>query len=181
MTRLVEDSGCSITGMPADCGSSAMASFTRSRTSWRAVMRSVPRLKSSMICDSACDRGRADDVDVGNAAQRSSIGMVMSSSTSAEVIPGPSVWISTFGGANSGKTSTGILRSSRTPNSTMPMPMASTRKRNLRLDPTIQANTQTPPTLGSRFLLGPSTRSPQGRRFRASVMPIRDALESKAV
>jgi hypothetical protein len=54
------------------------------------------------------------------------------------------------------------LRSSRTPNSTMPMPMARTRNRNLRLDPTIQANTQTPPTLGcTNFLLGPSTRRPK--------------------
>jgi len=52
MTRLVEDRGWSITGMPEDLGSSAIASFRRSCTRWRAAMRSVPILKSSTTCDS---------------------------------------------------------------------------------------------------------------------------------
>ena len=64
----------------------------------------------------------------------------MSSSTSVEVMPGPSVWISTLGGANSGNTSTGILRSCWVPKTNSVAAMASTRKRNLRLEPMIQVN-----------------------------------------
>lgn len=64
----------------------------------------------------------------------------MSSSTSMAVMPGPSVWISTLGGANSGNTSTGIFCSCWVPKTNSIAAMASTRKRNLRLEPMIQVN-----------------------------------------
>lgn len=71
----------------------------------------------------------------------SSIGIVMSSSISADVMPFPSVCTSTLGGANSGKTSTGMRRSSSGPKTSSAAYAGRTRKRNLRLERTSQANT----------------------------------------
>src|SRR5207244_6759147 len=68
----------------------------------------------------------------------SSIGTVINSSTSFAVMPMPSVWISTMGGANSGKTSTGMERSRSAPKYIIAAAAAITRNRNFRLDPTIQ-------------------------------------------
>ena len=68
----------------------------------------------------------------------SSRGRVISSSTSDAVMPMPSVWISTKGGANSGKTSTGMERIRSMPKYISAAAMATTRKRNFKLDPTIQ-------------------------------------------
>ena len=51
ITRLVDDKGESITGMPDDCGNSAIASFRRSDRRCRASMRSVPILNMTVICD----------------------------------------------------------------------------------------------------------------------------------
>ena len=56
---------------------------------------------------------------------------------SAEDIPWPSVCTSTLGGANSGKTSTGMLRNRATPKYTSATAPASTTNRNFRLDATI--------------------------------------------
>ena len=71
----------------------------------------------------------------------SSIGMVISSSTSAVDMPMPSVWISTSGGANSGKTSTGIVAQQLDAETTISAAAAAaTRNRNFRLDPMIQRN-----------------------------------------
>ena len=42
ITRLVADSGCSITGGAAQVGSAAVTEAIRSETSWRALSRSVP-------------------------------------------------------------------------------------------------------------------------------------------
>ena len=67
-----------------------------------------------------------------------SIGMVTSSSTSAAERPRHGVWISTRGGANSGKTSTGIRASWPTPKNISEAANATTRKRNLRLAATIE-------------------------------------------
>ena len=64
----------------------------------------------------------------------------MSSSTSAVVIPMPSVWISTRGGANSGKTSTGKSLTALEPTTTIATASAMMRKRNFRLAPMIQRN-----------------------------------------
>ena len=130
MTRLVDESGCSMTGMPADCGSSAMAILRRSCTRCRATRRSVPGLKSITTCDSAPPEEERMTSMPGTPRSESSMGMVISSSTSVEVMPGPSVWISIFGGANSGNTSTGILRSCCEPKATSAAAAATTRKRN---------------------------------------------------
>src|SRR4029077_2611265 len=67
-----------------------------------------------------------------------SIGMVMRVSTSSVDIPRPSVWTSTKGGANSGKTSTGMLLTRVAPYATIPTANATTMKRKWRLDRTIQ-------------------------------------------
>ena len=52
-------------------------------------------------------------------------------------MPSPSVCTSTNGGANSGKTSTGMSRTRVAPMTSMPTPSATTMKRNCRLDLTI--------------------------------------------
>ena len=62
----------------------------------------------------------------------------MSSSTSAAERPTHAVWISTLGGANSGKTSTGALLSCQAPPSISRMPPNTTSVRNRRLVRTIQ-------------------------------------------
>src|SRR5918992_1987975 len=74
----------------------------------------------------------------------SSIGIVMSSSTSVEVLPIASVWTSTIGGANSGKTSIFASRVWRKPKTRMAAAakIASQRKRRLRA--TIQRITACP-------------------------------------
>src|SRR5919112_438579 len=68
----------------------------------------------------------------------SSSGMVISSSTCSEELPTAMVWISTCGGANSGKTSTSALRVSPMPKTISAAAANSTSHRNRRLDPTIQ-------------------------------------------
>ena len=148
MTRLVDDSGCSMTGMPDDCGSSAIASLRRSCTRWRASIRSVPILKSSTTWDRPTTDDERTYSTPGMPRSWSSIGIVISSSTSVDVMPGPSVWISTFGGANSGNTSIGIRCSCWVPNVSKAMAAANTRKRNFRLDPIIQRNISAPSSPG---------------------------------
>src|SRR5439155_404337 len=123
-------------------------SFTRSCTRCRASMRSVPILNRTVTCE----RARTDEERItstfGMPLSASSMGIVIISSTSAAVIPGPSVWISTFGGANSGKTSTGILRSSWLPKTSKAAASANRRNRNLKLEPTTQRNINLPPDPG---------------------------------
>jgi hypothetical protein len=148
--RLVDDSGCSITGMPDDCGSAASAICRSSETRRRASITSSPSLKISRMSD----RPRTDFDRItsspGVPRSTSSIGIVISSSISAAVIPGPWVWISTLGGANSGKTSIGIVRSCSEPNTSKAADAANNKKRNFRLVPMIQPNIAAPSS--SRFL-----------------------------
>src|SRR2546422_7716702 len=99
---------------------------------------SVPSLKMRRIADRPVTDLERRMSSSGVPLSCSSIGRVISSSTSLAVMPMPSVWISTMGGANSGKTSTGIERRRSMPKYIIPAAMAITRKRNLRLDPTIQ-------------------------------------------
>src|SRR5215211_7287998 len=68
----------------------------------------------------------------------SSSGMVISSSTCSEELPTATVWISTIGGANSGKTSRSALRVSPMPKTISAAAAKSTSHRNRSLDPTIQ-------------------------------------------
>src|SRR5215211_3181387 len=67
-----------------------------------------------------------------------SSGTVISSSTCSEELPTAMVWISTIGGANSGKTSTSALRVSPMPKTMSAAAANSTNHRNRKLDPTIQ-------------------------------------------
>src|SRR5829696_8209752 len=67
-----------------------------------------------------------------------SSGVVISSSTCCEELPTAMVWISTIGGANSGKTSTSALRVSPIPKTISAAATNSTSHRNRKLDPTIQ-------------------------------------------
>src|SRR5215210_6386003 len=67
-----------------------------------------------------------------------SSGTVISSSTCSEELPTATVWISTIGGANSGKTSTSALRVSPMPKTISAAATKSTSHRNRKLDPTIQ-------------------------------------------
>ena len=60
MTRLVDDSGCSITGGAAQVGRLGATCCSRSWTSWRERMRSVPGSKIISICESwPSDRERS--------------------------------------------------------------------------------------------------------------------------
>ena len=61
MTRLVADSGCSMTGGAAQVGSVGVTVASRSWTSWRACSRSVPGLKISSIDGQLRHRLRAHD------------------------------------------------------------------------------------------------------------------------
>jgi hypothetical protein len=140
MTRLVDDSGWSMTGGPMPTGSRVAASWRRSCTSWRAWTISVPCLKMRTIEDIAITVLDLMVAISGVALSVSSMGTVINSSTSWVVIPMPSVWISTRGGANSGKTSTGRSETRPNPRANMAAEMATTRYRNLRLEPMIQRN-----------------------------------------
>ena len=115
MTRLVADSGWIMTGGAAHRGNVEDTAAIRSATSCRAVRRSSPSLKMSSICESC-----STDLDLitsspGTPLSACSIGTVTRDSTSVADRPSARVWISTFGGANSGKTSTGVPRSCWTP------------------------------------------------------------------
>src|SRR5262245_59921963 len=145
MTRLVADNGCSMIGGPIPPGNCAPACWSRSCTSCRACNRSVPRLNRSTIWDSAFTDLERTTSSPGVPRSSSSIGTVISSSTSAVDIPMPSVWTSTSDGATSGKTSTGMCRTWFAPIATIAMATAITRKRNLRLEPMIQRNIRNAP------------------------------------
>ena len=76
-------------------------------TSWRALSSSVPLLEDEPDRRELRDGLRAQLVDARRCpGSCSSIGTVISSSTSVEELPSAIVWISTCGGANSGNTST---------------------------------------------------------------------------
>src|SRR5438093_7702813 len=53
MTRLVDDSGCRMIGMPADCGRLEIPSFTGACTRCGASMRAVPTLSRTVTCERA--------------------------------------------------------------------------------------------------------------------------------
>ncbi len=67
-----------------------------------------------------------------------SAGIVMSCSTSSAESPSASVWISTYGGVNSGSTSTGALRARLMPTAKSNAAAATIRSRNRRLVPMIE-------------------------------------------
>src|ERR671916_1705831 len=138
MSRLVDDNGCNMTGGAAQVGNVGIAVCMRSATCCRAVMRSVPGSKIITIVEYwGTDLERMTS-SRGTPLSACSIGMVIKASTSAAERPIAAVCTSTFGGANSGKTSTGMARSSPPPKTIIATARPTTRYLNLRLDPTIQ-------------------------------------------
>src|SRR5215216_3424751 len=137
-TRLVEESGGIIQGGLAQVGRLGDASVRRSCTNCRASYRSVSLLKRSSICErSETDLERISSRP-GSPFSWFSSGTVTSSSTCSEELPTAMVWISTRGGANSGKTSRSALRVSPMPKTMSAAAAKSTSHRNRKLDPTIQ-------------------------------------------
>ena len=138
ITRLVDESGCSMIGGAAHVGRFGATLCNRSCTSCRERIRSVPGSKMSSICESWPTDLERSTSSAGMPASACSRGTVTRVSVSSGVSPRVTVWISTFGGANSGNTSTGMSRSCVMPNSIIAPPRATTRKRNRMLVETIQ-------------------------------------------
>src|SRR5918992_4966740 len=137
-TRAVDDSGGIMKGGLAQVGKLGDAAVRRSCTNCRASYRSVSLLKMSWICErSATDLERISS-SPGIPFSSFSSGTVISSSTCSEELPIAMVWISTCGGANSGKTSTSALRVSPIPKIISAAAAKITSHRNRKLDPTIQ-------------------------------------------
>src|ERR687893_463751 len=138
MTRAVDENGGIRKGGLAQVGNSGAAAVRRSCTNCRDSYRSTSLLKMSWICErSATDLERISS-SPGIPFSWSSSGTVISSSTCSEELPIARVWISTCGGANSGKTSTSALRVSPMPKIISAAAAKITSHRNRRLDPTIQ-------------------------------------------
>src|SRR5919202_6831444 len=152
MIRLVDDSGGIIHGGLAQLGSVGVICAMRSCTSWRARSSSVPRSKISWIEESwATDLERSASRP-GSPLSACSIGTVISSSTSLEEFPSAIVWISTRGGANSGKTSTFALGIRAIPKTISATAAKTISHRKCRLLETIQRMTRCPraPSVASR-------------------------------
>lgn len=138
MTRLVAESGGIMCGGLAQVGSLGVTCEMRSSTSWRTLPTSAPRSKTSCMEDrSATDLERISATP-STPVSCSSSGIVMSRSTSDEELPSAMVWISTRGGANSGKTSTGASRTWVSPRTIIPMAARITSHLKRRLEPTVQ-------------------------------------------
>ncbi len=136
--RLVEDSGDRITGLFAAAGSRADSTASRSCTTCRADIRSVPSLRISTTDDSpSTDFDRIVLSPIVPLSAFSS-GTLIRLSTSSVNSPGASVWISIRGGANSGNTSRGALRALCTPTIISTIDSASTSTRIRNDDETIQ-------------------------------------------
>ena len=133
MIRLVEDSAGIMKGGLAQVGSVAVIWPIRSATSWRARSSSVPRSKMSWIEDSWATDFERISSRPSMPPSWSSIGTVISSSTSLEELPSAIVWISTRGGANSGKTSTLVFGISAKPSAMSATAAKTTSHRNRRL------------------------------------------------
>ncbi len=109
ITRLRLDNGERITGGLTTAGKRLEAIESRSATSCRATIRSVPSLKIRTTDDRpSTDFDRRIFKPVVPLSEFSS-GTLTKASTSSVERPGASVWISTSGGANSGKTSSGAF------------------------------------------------------------------------
>ena len=133
MTRLVADSGWSMTGGAAQVGSDGVICGDPLRDELAGLELVRARLEEQHDLRQLDDRLRADRLEPSMPASDCSIGTVTSCSTSSAESPMQIVWISTFGGANSGKTSTGIARTCAAPKIIMPAASAMTMKRKRRL------------------------------------------------
>ena len=157
--RLAVDSGCSMTGGLETLGR-AYAMVRRSCTSCRASIRSVPGSKTRRT-----DENPGSDLELmvlshAVLARISSRLTVTSSSTSAAESPRASVWISTMGALNSGKTSTGASRSRETPKTISAAASTTTRERNCKLNrSTERSMTGFPDRLVASTGRGPKTNA----------------------
>src|SRR5919106_7100650 len=110
---------------------------------------SVPGWKTMTIDDRpGTDAERIVSTPATPLRRSASSGTVMSCSTSSADKPSASVWISTYGGVNSGSVSTGASRSCATPTPITPTARATTSSLNRRLartiEPIITANLRSP-------------------------------------
>ena len=106
--RPVADTGASMTGGAAQVGRVAATAVIRSCTSWRAFSSLKPCLKISSIaesCGTDLDRMSSRPSTPLRACSR---GTVTNCSTSEVDRPRQAVWMTTRGGANSGKASTRV-------------------------------------------------------------------------
>ena len=137
-TRAVVDVGGMMTGGAAQVGSEGVTEVTRSATSCRACRMSVPGSNWSSIdesCGTDLERTRCSP---SRPLSDCSSGTLTSDSTSAAFSPRQIVWISTRGGANSGKASIGMSRSCCAPKNIIEAPMKMASSRNFTLELTIQ-------------------------------------------
>ena len=117
ITRLADETGCSICG-GLDTFGSAAAPTRRSGTTWRALSIGVPGSKIISIDDRpGIDRDRIDCIHATPLSRSCSRGTVMSCSTSAADSPRASVCTSTVVGVNSGSTSVFIVGNCHIPSS----------------------------------------------------------------
>ncbi len=127
MTRLVDDNGWIMTGGAAQVGRVGSTVAIRSFTNWRAKIMSVPGLKIRTMSErSGTDLERITS-SPGTPFSACSNGTVTNSSTAAAESPRHGVWISTLGGANSGNTSTDVLRNRTVPKTIMAAATKTTR------------------------------------------------------
>jgi hypothetical protein len=127
ITRPVVETGGIITGGLAQVGIVRTTDAIRSVTSCRASRTSVPGRKKSSIDDSCGTDFERIVSSSGIPFRDCSSGIVTRDSTSAADNPRQDVWISTRGGANSGKTSTGMASSWPTPKNIIAPANATTR------------------------------------------------------
>jgi hypothetical protein len=110
ITRLIDESGARMTGVSAASGRCGAVTARRSCTNCRARIGSAPSSRISTTDESPSTDFERIVATHGNPLSPDSTGSVTRFSTSAEVRPGASVWISMSGGANSGNTSSGMRR-----------------------------------------------------------------------
>src|SRR5918997_474593 len=143
--RLVDESAGIMNGGLAHCGNCDVTPARRSWTSCRAWLRSVPRLKYSLIDDTCSTEYERISSSPSTPFSASSIGIVMSSSTSVEEFPVASVCTSMIGGANSGKTSVSASLVWRKPNTSRTAAPNTASHLYRRLRPTIHRIARIPP------------------------------------
>ncbi len=102
---LEDDVSGVMVGAATLAGSCWAVSARRSETTWRSRKMSLDGLKITVMTDSPWIEEERSDCTPGTPLIAFSIGCVTSTSTCSAVRPGASVWIPTWGGANSGKTS----------------------------------------------------------------------------
>ena len=127
-----------MTGGRATAGSRLASTVSRSWTSWRARIRSLPSAKIRTTDDRPSTDFERSVLSPWVPFKAFSSGTEIIASTSSVESPGASVWISTSGGANSGKTSSGARCAARMPTTIRTIDRAITRTRSFSEVETIQ-------------------------------------------